>query len=326
MLDQLPPIGTHQGDTRGRRMRGLRDVPQDLRDLVAGRLDPLGFINGFRRQHDPVEVKVWSGPKLEKLGFRAGVDNINDRRFRSAIREIRRSHNLRVTQGRDAWQRLVMFGDITANASGYTGVSGTATSAPSATTLTNSAAAFPTSGGLNGSLQGHVVVCPAAGVYGTILSNTGTVLTVDQWTALNSATGAAGTTPSNGAVYAIIPGGSLALWIGLSTNSAAAAAGDVLRTADGLFGDGTTSGAATEQTGSGLARAFVQPTFPSAGNIQLQFTWTYTGSSTVVVAKGVLCNSLAAAGSLLFLETLLSSTATVNSNGDQLQLTWSIGL
>jgi hypothetical protein len=338
-IDRLPALG---GD--GRRLRhGRGDLMADAKMLLAGKMDLGSLLSGHRLVKNPVEVVVRDGAMLERLGynaalreagFRAGIDNINvepfrtiinDKKWDRAIREVRRTHNLRVTMGRDDWQRLGMFGDITANSSSYTGVTGTASSAPTATTLTNSGAAFPTSGGINGSLQGHIVVCPVAGVYGVILSNSGTVLTVDQWTAFNSATGAAGTTPSNGAAYAILPWSGIAAWVGLSTSAAAPAAGDVTRTADGLYGDGTTSGTATEQNTNGLSRAFQQWTIISGG-MQWQYTWTYTGSSPVVIAKGVLFNSLAAAGTLLILETLLSSTATVNSNGDTLQLTWQVTL
>jgi hypothetical protein len=251
--------------------------------------------------------------------------DLDEMRWKPALSAVRRSQNLRTTMGRDQWQRLTMFGNITANATAYTGVSGSAT-ATSATTLTNSGAAFPTSGGPNASLQGQVVVCNAAGVYGVIVSNTATVLTVDQWTSLTSSSGAAGSTPGGTDTYSIIPWAGLATWIGLSTNSAAAAAGDVLRTSDGLFGDGTTSASATEPTTNGLARAFIQPTFPGAGQIQFQNTWTYSGSSLVTIQKAVLCNSKAAAGSLLVLETLLSAPAYVNASGDASLLTWLITL
>jgi hypothetical protein len=336
MIDSLPGLGG-----KGTRLRGIKNIREDLGQLISGKLDTRSLLAGYKLQRDPVQVTVRSGEALRRLGyhqalenagFRAG-DDINVEPFRSiikdrcwdrAITQIRRTHNLRVTMGRDNWQRLGMFGDITANSSSYTGVSSAATST-SATSLTNTGAAFPTSGGVNGSLQGHVVVCPVVGCYGVILSNTATALTVDQWTSLTSSTGAAGTTPAATAVYSILPWAGMAAWVGMSTNSAAAAAGDVLRTSDGLFADGTTGAAATEQNTNGLSRAFTQWTV-IAGGMQWDHTWTYTGSTSVTIAKAVLCNSLAAAGSLLVLETLLSSTATVNANGDTCELTWQVTL
>lgn len=335
MIDRLPKLGEH-----GSRLRTLRDLPRELANMAAGRLTLAQVLDGQRIGRNPVEVIVHDGEMLRKLGYHEALrqagfregDNINEPRFRHilknarfdpAIKSVSRSHNLRVTMGRDQVQRLQMFGDITANSSGFTHVAGTASTGPTSTTLTNSSAAFPTSGGVNGSLQGHAVFVPGTGngVYGIILSNTATVLTVDQWTDATSATGAVGTTPSNGAAYIVTPGALPVYWIGLSTNSAASQATDVLRTADGLFGDGTTSASATEQSTNGLSRAFVQPTLISGG-VQWDYTWTYLGSSTVTLAKGVLCNSKAGAGSLLLLETLMSSTATLNASGDTLTIQW----
>lgn len=353
-FDQIPQLGAgpldKNGVPMGFRMRGLRNLREDVGNLTRGVLDPCSFINGIKRTTgNPVEMRVFEGKRMARMGARLVDDKVldelgnvdrahweyrgervdfNDPRWQPALSQVRRSRNLRVTMGRDQWQRSLMFGNITANASSYTGATGAAT-ATSATSLTNSGAAFPTSGGPNSGLQGQVVVCMAAGVtgvFGIIQSNTATVLTIDQWYNPASSSGAAGSTPGATSEYLVLPWNGFANWIGLSTNSSAAAAGDVTRTADGLFGDGTTSGAATEQSTNGLARTFVQPTFPSAGNIQLQNTWTYTGSSSVTIAKVVLMNAKAAAGNLLVLETLLSATATVAANGDSIQVTWTISL
>lgn len=327
---------------------GLRNWVEDRALMRLGVLDRASFKSGRKAAVNPVEVRTSSlvedGVKVDPLLLvddpsmftdPVMVDGVlRDRAFgmkRRILRELRRQHNLRTTQGRDNVQRGQMFGDITANASSYTGVAGNAT-ATSATSLTNSGAAFPTSGGLNGSLQGHIVWAlpnnsgTGSRVFGVIVSNTGTVLTVDQWYDPTSSSGAAGTTPNATCNYVVSPTMGQTLWVGLSTSTAAAAAGDVLRSSDGQFGDGTTSGASTEQAGSGLARAYIQPTFPSTSNIQIQHTWTYTGSSSVTIGKVVLCNTLAAAGSLLLLETLLNATGTVSSNGDTLQVTWTVTL
>lgn len=301
MFDLLPPV-----EDKRIRLRGLGDLKDDVSNLVTGVLDWRGFVSGYCKVRNPVEVVV-----RDKDGH---------------VKQIRRSHNLRVTMGRDNYQRLGLAGNISANAT-FATVKGAAT-AVSATSLTNSGAAFPTSGGPGaGGLAGQIVVATGTNTcYGVILSNTATVLTIDQWYDPTSTSGAASASPAATTPYIILSGAGSANWIGLSTATAAAAAGDVLRTADGLFGDGTTAGAATEQTTNGLSRSFVQPTFPSAGNIQLQFTWTYTGAVSVTIGKAVLCNSKAAAGSLLFLETLLSATATVSASGDTLQLTWTVSL
>jgi hypothetical protein len=88
-----------------------------------------------------------------------------------------------------------------------------------ATTLTNSGAAFPTSGqGLAGQIvfAGPNTSGTGSTVYGVIVSNTATALTVDQWYNPASTTGAAGTTPNGTCSYAIVPGQNPAAWLALS--------------------------------------------------------------------------------------------------------------
>ncbi len=349
VTDFIPQLGEAAAPLRSFR----KHFKEDFHQLRKGILDPKGFLNGYclprKLLSNPTELKIFDGPTLRKMGCKMVPEKIvdelgnverahwthegkkvdfNDAHWGKSLKAVRRSFNLRVTMGRDQWQRGLMFGNITANASSYTGATGAAT-ATTATSLTNSGAAFPTTGGPNTGLQGQVVVAMAAGVtgvFGVICSNTATALTIDQWTNPASATGAAGSTPGATTEYLVLPWNSFALWVGLSTNSSAAAAGDVLRTADGLFSDGTTGNTATEQNANGLVRTFIQPTFPGAGQIQLQNTWTYTSSSSVTIAKGVLCNTKPVANSLLILETLTSATATVTANGDTIQLTWTINL
>jgi hypothetical protein len=85
------------------------------------------------------------------------------------------------------------------------GYSGTATGT-TVTSLTDSGASFTASSGgppALGGLVGHVVV--SAGVYGTIISNTTTALTVDQWHS-PTAPETVGSTPGNVA-YVVVPGG-----------------------------------------------------------------------------------------------------------------------
>jgi hypothetical protein len=93
--------------------------------------------------------------------------------------------------------------------------------ASGATSATNSGATFPTAGqGLAGSLV--VVGANTSGVgstvYGVIVSNTSTVLTVDQWYSGTSTTGAAGTTPNATGQYIILPGQNPASWMAVTAN------------------------------------------------------------------------------------------------------------
>jgi hypothetical protein len=339
VYDKIPDLG---GD--GQRLRaGLKNVIEDLALMARGILNPKSFASGYMPVKNPVELRVFDGHKLAKLGgklisngfdatgerahweYRHAPLNFDEQRWKCALKAVRRSHNLRVTMGRDQLQRLQQWGNISANAFTYTGQSSAAT-ATSATSLTNSGAAFPTSGGPNAGLQGQIVVCPVAAVYGVITANTATALTVSQWTSFTSATGAAGSTPASTAAYSILPWAGPSNWVGISTNASAAAAADVLRSADGLFGDGTTSGAATEQNANGLVRTFVPPTFVGAGNITLGVTFTYTGSSLVTINKAILCNSNPAVGSLMYLETLINAPAPLNTVGDAVVLSWAISL
>jgi hypothetical protein len=247
---------------------------------------------------------------------------------RRVYRDIVRSHNTRLNVGRDQIQRIGTLGDVGANLNGllvaYTGTT--------ATTLTG-AAGLPTAASSAGNtgLQGHWVYVQnstiANSVVGVIVSNTATAITVDQWYAL-PLTGAVGTTPTSAAGNAFVMfGGTNPWWVALSTSSAAAVATDVTRTADGLWGDGTGGGAATEQTASGLARAYMgqgggtAPTVPGAGQEQFNHTWTYTGAVLVTIPKVVSFNSLAVAGTIPMFESLLApGQASVNANGDTIQL------
>jgi hypothetical protein len=282
-------------------------IREDLQLFSHGILDLHSMLAGYVPHEHPVEVA-----------------------FRHADGELyalRRQANLQVDDGRNGLERGSLFSDIAANAA-FAAIKGQAT-ASSATTLTVPTG-IPTTGGLNGSMQGHVVyVGPnssGAGsqVYGVLMSDSATVLTVDQWYDPTSTSGASGTTPNATGFFIITAGCGVANWIGLSTDATTAAAADVLRTADGLFGTGTSGSGATEQTANGLARTFVLPTFPATHQTQLQNTWTYTGTGAVTLAKVVLANSKAAAGSKLHLETLLSATGTVTANGDTIQATWTI--
>jgi hypothetical protein len=285
LVDQIVPKGVQL-------RHGWSDLREDFRLLCSGVLDFASFRSGYQRHNDAVEWIV-----RDKTG---------------KLKAVRRTHNLRTTQGRDQWQRVLMSGDVAA----LNGLTGTATST-TATTLTNTGAAFPTatSAAGNAGLQGKKII--AGSVYGNIVSNTATVITVDQWYAI-PVTGAAGATPSGTSSYVILPGSGFGAWIGLSTDTTTPAAGDTCNSSTGLF--------LNEQTGSGLARTYVAATFPSAGEYQFANTFTYTGSTSVTIAKGVICNTKAVAGTLLLFETLASATATVNASGDTIALTWTISL
>jgi hypothetical protein len=100
---------------------------------------------------------------------------------------------MKVNSGNDL-QALVM--------AGQTALAGTATAA-TATTLTSS-------GFTSGAYVGQIVLAGSTAanfVYGVIVSNTTTVLTVDRWYNPASIGGAVGTTPAATAPFIILPGG-----------------------------------------------------------------------------------------------------------------------
>lgn len=146
------------------------------------------------------------------------------------------------------------------------GAVGTAT-ASSATTLTDSGASFGTSTGTNTGHVGKVVAVGPNGsgtgstVFGVIISHTGTVLTVDQW--YDASTLAVGTTPNATGKYQILPGGSPAYYIGLTTDATTPAAGDTSLTSE-LTGSGWTRAQATYAHTTGATTYTLVKTFTSA--------------------------------------------------------------
>ena len=130
---------------------------------------------------------------------------------------------------------------------------------------------FPTSGqGLAGC---NVYAGPNASgvgskVYGTIVSNSATVLTVDQWTDPTSTTGAAGTTPNGTCSYIIGPGQNPAAWLALTSDSGAPVASDTTL--------------ASELATSGFTRKVGSYSHGAAGTTYvLAATFTATGSATI---------------------------------------------
>lgn len=191
---------------------------------------------------------------------------------------------------------------------GSTGTAGTAT-ATAAGTLTNSSATWTTN-----QWAGYRVY--AGTVWGNVISNTATVLTIDQWYAVPD-TGAAGATPSTTTSYIIASGGSVAAWyVALTSTNITPAVTDT-----SLSGEITTAG-------SGLLRkiapfAITQATSP----VKYTLTPVYTATSsdtfpTTAYAIGVFTSALHSdtTDNMLF-ETSLSASATVNAAGDQITVT-----
>jgi hypothetical protein len=202
------------------------------------------------------------------------------------------------------------------------GASGTATGT-TITSLTDSGASFTASSGgppALGGLVGHVVV--SAGVYGTIISNTTTALTIDQWHS-PTAPETVGTTPGNVA-YVVVPGGFPAFYMGISIATRVFTAADTVLTNDGttvselwFSGGGLRRRLASWAHTNGTATYTVANTFTANGSDTLPQTIAKIGLFQHFVNTTVTTSN---SGILLF-QTLLSSTATLSASGDNVAIT-----
>lgn len=204
---------------------------------------------------------------------------------------------MRVNGGADA-QAASMAGELA-------GATGTST-ATSSTTLTDSGATF-------GAYVGHVVA--AAGVYGVVVSNTSTVLTVDRWSAPGTPGGSAGSTPGSTSSYVVLPGQAPYWFMALTANASAASATDTA-----LTGEITTAG-------GGLIKklgTYAHTTGVASYSLAATFTANGTDSLPVTVAKIGTFNSVVASTGRMQFETLLSATATLSASGDSLTCTQTV--
>jgi hypothetical protein len=146
---------------------------------------------------------------------------------------------------------------------------GNATSV-SGTSLTASSG-FPTTGqGLAGCI---VVAGPNASgvgskVYGVIVSNSATVLTIDQWYDPTSTTGAQGTAPNGTCSYVVVPGQNPAAWNAVTSNAAAPVNTDTTLN--------------SELTSNGFSRLVATYAHSAAGSTYtLTSLWTASGTETI---------------------------------------------
>lgn len=203
---------------------------------------------------------------------------------------------MKVNSGQDI-QARALGGDIAGDTGTSTGVT--------VTTLTDSGKAWTTN-----AYTGHVVA--SGGVYGVVVSNTATALTIDRWYAPASPGGAAGTTPSTGS-YVVLPGNAACWYMALTANATAPSATDTTLTAE------------IATAGGGLVRKLATYAHTAGANsYTLTTTFTANGSDSlpVTVAKIGVFNSLT--GGAMMFETLLSATATLTASGDPVTVTETI--
>jgi hypothetical protein len=198
--------------------------------------------------------------------------------------------------GKD-WQSRVLGGDLIPTNSAARQPFGTATAAPAATTLTDTGRTLVTD-----EFLGHIIV--SGQVYGVILTNSATVITVDKWYAPNNPGGAAGTTPLTNDKYTITPGGMQAQWMGITETAGVNVADTAL---------------AGELSGSGWTRALC--TWAHTTNVA-SYTETNTFTSADASARTLQVMGLFNASRLgiLVFETAIPSPPTLVS-GDQCTVT-----
>lgn len=182
------------------------------------------------------------------------------------------------------------------------GVSGTIATATSSTSLTATSTPFVASAYI-----GQIVVAEEstnAPVWGVIVSNTTSVLTIDGW---KNGDGTAGTTPGSTCNYQILPGTAPFRYIALTENSSAASASSTA-----LTGEITTGGC-------GRALATYAHTL-GASTFTLSKTFSVTGTFPAIHRVGLFQLSTASS-SVLGFEVVMNADANVVS-GDSLALTY----
>lgn len=213
----------------------------------------------------------------------------------------------KVNSGYDQQYRQ-MAGDLAAATGNATG--------SSATTLTDSGATWTTN-----AFKGHIVavtlsannVAVSGWRYGTVVSNTGTALTVDQWY-LPTAPGtfAAASTPSSTCAYFIQSGGAPCWYMGLTADTAAVGASDTT-----LPSEITTSGGGLIRKICTVAHTASATTYTLAAT----FTANGTDSLPVTVHKIGISPSILSTAALQLFESILSADATLTASGDAVTVT-----
>jgi len=177
-----------------------------------------------------------------------------------------------------------------------------------ATTVTDSGAAFTTAGT---GLKGKIVVVDNA--YGVITSNTATVLTIDRFYDPTNPTGTAATTPTSPKTYVVLGGSAPVFYTAITTDTATPTGTDTA-----LASEITTAG------GGLIRKASTYAHTAGANTYTLTTTYTVNGSDTglpVTIAK---MGNLTGGAGLLFHESAIAPTAVLSAIGDQLTLTQTV--
>lgn len=232
-----------------------------------------------------------------------------------SLEDVGVSKNLLTNIGRDMWAGSWGFQPLGTTLASYVSSAVTATTiTDTGTLMTASNLATPQLGLAGMKVYASPATTSNPLVWGNIVSNSTSVITIDQWWKFGAAANGvpiAGTTPTVGSSYVVAPAavGDFQ-FLALSTNASAAAAADTV-----LANEVTTNG-------GGRVRATYAHTF---GGTTLTLTNTFNFSGTVTaVHKGGLFSALTAAGAdPMAYETVFNLDFTVG-NGDSAACTWTI--
>jgi hypothetical protein len=256
-------------------------------------------------------IKRWAKPRLEVENlpdgarlylkrdhkvediFRLGPNEVSAMIFHEdgSVTDLGITHNLLTNSGRD----------LVAAGLGTKGPAANTATGTSATSLTDTGESWTTD-----QFKGWTVFAEESTnnpVFGNIGSNSGTVLTLDQWWGPDDATE---TTPGSTCDYIILPT-CRPRFMALTENAGAASASDTVLT--GEITSGGASRAVTTYAHTGGTATFT-----------LQKSYSITASFPAIHKMGLFTASTSTAAGIMVFETVLNADANV-INGDTLQVT-----
>lgn len=212
------------------------------------------------------------------------------------------------------------------NMVGASYMTGTSSTAPTATTFTmDGATGVSASSGTpaTGGLVGYIVV--RAGVFGVVLSNTTTVLTIDYWHDPTNPGGAAASTPTAGQ-WVLIPAQGAFAWAALSSATRGIVAADAF-----LTNDGTTISEQWSAAGNIKRKLATYAHTNGTNTYTLTVSWTTNASDPATFAAnrvgwfqhGVTAAPTTSTSGIMLAEQDITSPPTLTNNGtDQITVTF----
>lgn len=254
---------------------------------------------------DLVRTKAKSGSRFLDRTVRIGPNHVHVyiTHKDGTVTDLGVSKNLLTNIGRD-WMSQALSQVITGVVQ-----NAPATSTTTSTTITGTGSTWTASNlaspqlGLAGSrVVVPVTAVTTAPVYGNIVSNTTSIITVDKWW---TAAGGTGTTPSNTASFIVIPGTS-AVFMALTQNGGAASAADTVLTSE-ITSGGCGRQVCTYAHSMGAATSAIASVF------------TVTSTFAAIVKMGLFTALTAAGADPMIFEDTFTSASVIS--GDTLTVT-----